>query len=1130
MPENQMSVSLAGFNVRRTMRDYYAFEEEFFTASGAVIFRDFHAARVFALHINQKRDLIHYPELSVSAGSIYVMALISEALRAVLHSYKKEINPLILKEALDTLYESIGKNKTDQTLARFAQEFPPSDVRTGKTGVSEFLDTADGKTIILEELILYRLTRLNPAFQFCGELFEEDYLETRTAFESIIKKLHDFFKTKPVFGPDNLPVLEMLRQPAMESPHSLRGQLDYIRERWGYLLGKYMNRLLGGVDLLNEEERLRLCGPGPSEVLRYIGLEDEPERFSKDLDWMANVVLIAKNAYVWMDQLSRQYGRSINRLDEIPEKELDVLGARGFTALWLIGIWERSRASKRIKQRCGNPEAEASAYSLLEYEIAEEIGGWQAFHTLKDRAGRRGIRMAGDMVPNHMGIDSRMVFDCPGCFISTDRPPFPGYSFNGPNLANDPRAGIFLEDHYYDRTDAAVVFKRVDFHTGDTRYIYHGNDGTSMPWNDTAQLDFLNPETREAVIQMILHVAKNFPVIRLDAAMTLVKRHIQRLWYPEPGSGGAIPSRSEFAVQKESFEKAIPVEFWREVVDRVAAEAPDTLLLAEAFWMLEGYFVRTLGMHRVYNSAFMNMLKNEKNAEYREVILNTLKFNPEILKRFVNFMNNPDEDTAVAQFGRDDKYFGVCVMMCTMPGLPMFGHGQIEGYTEKYGMEYRKAYYQEQPDSGLVSRHEREIFPLLKKRYLFAHAAHFVLYDFTLPAGGIDPNVFAYSNRSGNEKALIVYHNIWAHTAGWIRGSALESQDKNIRLSLSESLGINPGQAKYTIFKDRISQLEYIRKNDDLIRDGLYVDLGAFKYHVFLDFQEKEDESGYYSRIHDYLNGRGAPDIESAAAELLYEPVTSPFKTLLTGDVIQHLFSSRTDEGKTRLFTDSAEAFFLAVKHMEGNSFVPDPADIAEEIAEQLYRIKNISKYRVLFGQNQLVNAGLFCAWLLAARLGSADHEYSDNLLSRSRLEQWQLAKTAEQCFLLLGASEKEARRTRELLCILVSHTGWHADSEHPGKMFEKLLKDTDIQHFLGINRYHDVLWYHKESMEMLVQWLGLTARAYSKESGRRKSGTSAGTFLKALSEAHQNSGCRVGHILSALSGEEKKSRQKNER
>ena len=101
--------------------------------------------------------------------------------------------------------------------------------------------------------------------------------------------------------------------------------------------------------------------------------------------------------------------------------------------------------------------------------------------------------------------------------------------------------------------------------------------------------------------------------------MTLAKRHIQRLWFPEPGSGGAIPSRAEHGMTQGRVRRRMPEEFWREVVDRVAAEAPDTLLLAEAFWLMEGYFVRTLGMHRVYNSAFMNMLRDEENAKYRLV-------------------------------------------------------------------------------------------------------------------------------------------------------------------------------------------------------------------------------------------------------------------------------------------------------------------------------------------------------------------------------------------------------------------------------------------------------------------------------------------------------------------------------
>ena len=77
--------------------------------------------------------------------------------------------------------------------------------------------------------------------------------------------------------------------------------------------------------------------------------------------------------------------------------------------------------------------------------------------------------------------------------------------------------------------------------TGRVRYIYHGNDGTHMPWNDTAQLNYLDPRVREAVVQTILKVAGDFPIIRFDAAMTLAKQHIRRLWFPEPGEGVIDP-------------------------------------------------------------------------------------------------------------------------------------------------------------------------------------------------------------------------------------------------------------------------------------------------------------------------------------------------------------------------------------------------------------------------------------------------------------------------------------------------------------------------------------------------------------------------------------------------------------
>src|SRR5437667_7079078 len=167
----------------------------------------------------------------------------------------------------------------------------------------------------------------------------------------------------------------------------------------------------------------------------------------------------------------------------------------------------------------------------------------------------------------------------------------------------------------------------------------------------------------------------------------------------------------------------------------------------------------------------MVVLRDEDNAKYRLVIKNTLEFDPDILKRYVNFMNNPDERTAVDQFGKADKYFGVCTLMVTMPGLPMFGHGQVEGFTERYGMEFRRAAWDERPDRWLVERHEREIFPLLHRRNIFSGAHDFLLYDFFTAANNVNEDVFAYSNRVGDERGLVLFHNRFANTAGWIRTS-----------------------------------------------------------------------------------------------------------------------------------------------------------------------------------------------------------------------------------------------------------------------------------------------------------------------------------------------------------------------
>ncbi|HEX6287974.1 MAG TPA: alpha-amylase family glycosyl hydrolase [Herpetosiphonaceae bacterium] len=899
------------FHVSRAARERYQFDETLFSTRGSVIIANFHAARVFAQRINDQRDVINFPERAVSAGQINAMGLIDEILHMVIDQYRQQKNPQVIQQALEALDQRLGSAEVDRTLRAFADEFPPVAVYRGDVTLDEYMsDTTDGvahREIVLEEMLMLWLANANPAYQPFLELFDDATLEAQTPYQGMIDGLHEFFDSQPGFGPRNESLLAILRSPALAMPNSLAGQLEFLLGRWSGILGSYLYRLLSSLDLIKEEEKMVFIGAGgpggggPVEVYSFTGQEHELERFTPDRDWMPRLVLIAKNAFVWLDQLSKKYQRPIHRLDQIPDQELDTLARWGITGLWLIGLWERSTASKTIKQLMGNQDAVASAYSLLDYQIAADLGGDAAVEHLKARAWQRGIRLASDMVPNHTGIDGRWVIEHPEWFIKLDYSPYPSYSFNGPDLSWDERIGIFLEDHYYDRSDAAVVFKRVDRWSGEAQYIYHGNDGTSMPWNDTAQINYLHPEAREAVIQTILHVARQFPVIRFDAAMTLAKRHIQRLWFPEPGSGGAIASRSEFGITKAQFDALMPHEFWREVVDRAAVEAPDTLLLAEAFWLMEGYFVRTLGMHRVYNSAFMNLLRDEENAKYRQVMKNTLEFDPEILKRFVNFMNNPDERTAVEQFGKDDKYFGICTVMVTMPGLPMFGHGQVEGFTEKYGMEYRRAYWDEQPDSYLIQRHEREIFPLLHRRYLFAAAEHFLLYDCYMPEGGVNEDVFAYSNRFGDDRTLVLYHNRYATTRGWIKTSVAYSVKNDqggdrrlVQRTLGDGLALNADERCYYIFRDQISGLEYLRSGKELYERGLYIELGAYQHHVFMDFREVFDtEWGQYAHLAAQLGGRGVPSIEEAQREIFLQPIHQPFKELVNVDLFRRLIDAR---------------------------------------------------------------------------------------------------------------------------------------------------------------------------------------------------------------------------------------------
>ncbi len=506
------------------------------------------AERLFYLHQLIARDLQQSTSAPLSAGELRLWGILNRTLHHLASLFLRQGRPPFPV----TLQQPLQRLLRDQL-----RSFPVVPSFAAETRTQLDAGAATHSDFFLIELCLLKVQGDNRALRDGRSLFRNELirLRTRHEFDLILQRIDESLPQDSVqFGKRSL--LTLLLEPLAAAPDSLEGQLEFLRRTWGALLPpELLEQISMAIALHHGEFRQRgptgtgsLTGPG-------FGMDTETANFTPDRDWMPRTVLLAKAVFVWLHQLSERYAREIRRLDQIPDEELDDLRDFGFSGLWLIGIWQRSEASRRIKHLHGKQNVSASAYAIHDYRVADELGGEAALDNLNQRCLQRGIHLACDVVTNHTGIDSQWLRHHPDWFIQASQPPYPGYRFNGSDLSSDPRLCIQIEDGYYNHSEAAVVFCRRDLQSGEVRYIYHGNDGTHLPWNDTAQLNFLLPEVREAMIGVILESARRFGIIRFDAAMTLAKKHFQRLWYPLPGGGEGIPSRSAWALSNEEFNR-----------------------------------------------------------------------------------------------------------------------------------------------------------------------------------------------------------------------------------------------------------------------------------------------------------------------------------------------------------------------------------------------------------------------------------------------------------------------------------------------------------------------------------------------------------------------------------------------
>ncbi|MCL4694469.1 MAG: alpha-amylase, partial [Candidatus Hydrogenedentes bacterium] len=541
---------------------------------------------------------------------------------------------------------------------------------------------------------------------------------------------------------------------------------------------------------------------------------------------------------------------------------------------------------------------------------------------------------------------------------------------------------------------------------------------------------------------------------------------------------------------------------------------------------------------RVYNSAFMNMLKMEDNADYRSTVKNVLEFSPEILKRFVNFMNNPDERTAVEQFGKGDKYYGVALLMVTMPGLPMFGHGQIEGFTEKYGMEYRRAYWDEHVDMDMVRRHEREIFPLMRRRYLFSGVENFAFYDFHTPHGHVDENVFAYSNRSGGERGIVLYNNAYNTTEGWIRESTplntgRGDEGTQVRKSLADSLALRGGDNVFYVFRDHRDNLQYIRSGRQLCDDGIYVRLHAYQYHVFLDFQEVVDHDGTWAQVAGRMDGGGVPNIFVEQKRLELATLLDAFRRFVRVEALQ--LDAALETGAKRVRADwhgELVRFLDDLGNRAGVAF--DRAAIEDAIRGAVHNVQSfesrlndapvspeVDTYLLgRIGVNE-EEAARFWRLPMAYALLAPVGEVMDAEGYPDWLDRWLFNLELEAVFHEMDgdgwAAWQDLRLLNIALAMQLGHTAGTQDLS-----LRKLFASGVVREFLQVNEYEGVEYFNREQFETLVcrltliraiAQLGDTRLSFADRAAAVQSG-----LQRALTLQHdaENAGYRVDALLES--------------
>jgi len=475
------------------------------------------------------------------------------------------------------------------------------------------------------------------------------------------------------------------------------------------------------------------------------------------------------NTRVWLTDLSKDLGRPAT-LDDIPDQELYRLASMGFDWIWFLSVWTTGELSRKVSIE--HPEWRREFEQTLPDLKEDDIGG-------------SGFAIADYHVHPNLGGDAalkrlREKLNKRGLKLMLDFVPN-HMGHDHPWLLEHPE--YFMSGTEDDLKNNPQNFTRIKLKKGERIFAY-GRDPYFAGWSDTIQLDYSNPVTAEVMRHELVRIAQQCDGVRCDMAMLILPEVFEKTWG----------------------RKAKP--FWPIGIKEVRVRVPNFCFMAEVYWDME-WTLQQQGFDYTYDKRLYDRLHEGVAKPVREHFHAGLDYQSKLAR----FLENHDEPRAAVTFDLSEHKAAAIVTFLS-PGLRFFHQGQFEGRTKRISPHLLRAPHE--PINQDIQNFYNDLLKVINQP-LFREASWQLLE--CAPAwdeNGSWDSFIAFAWELQPDQRAIVVVNYAAHASQcYVRFPFSNMSDQSIDC------------------KDLMSEAHYTRNGNDLLTQGMYLDLPPWGYHVF---------------------------------------------------------------------------------------------------------------------------------------------------------------------------------------------------------------------------------------------------------------------------------------------------------